>query len=241
MNERPIKKLCIMNSSTNFIFSKDSLDNYEKSNPQILIIINSSFSFSHYFLNKLFEGNTKTNVNKIITSDSVVVRYINVMVRHFADLFPNCKTIQVNSFENNFESIFEIIDSIKCVTNIEFNITDSVVESNEFYKYKNFFDILCAKNFHNIKSICIRNKITNHPKFRNIFNVLDVKNKINYATNIRYEELKKNNKHSHNFELFELFELLCKFPNQTNITNIRYIDCVGNVIVNENLLCLINK
>ena len=95
-----------------FVLTTSNIINYIYSNPDELIIINSSFNYSQSFFQSIIDGGIKSNVKKIITSDSVVVKYLANIDKRFTSLFPNCKSIQINSLENNFILISRIIDDL---------------------------------------------------------------------------------------------------------------------------------
>ena len=143
-----------------FILNNDNLDNYNLVDPNELIIIYSSNYYSEIFLHSIINGGTKFNVRKIITSDSVIVKYLQRINSSFQKLFPNCKTIQINSFQNNFLLISRIIDNTQIIQNIEYILNDYIFINYSGFKYNFFTESLFTGGLSNIKYIKIINNIT---------------------------------------------------------------------------------
>ncbi len=238
----PNKKPCLKHTDEYFILSMDSVQLYTDSDPIILILINSNYGFSKYFLDKIIDGGVKNNLTKIITSDSVVLRYIYQLIDIFPKIFPNCNCIQINSFENNFNRIFEFIDSIGSVKNIEFKINDYAINFNfsSVNNYSHLFELLSATNFSNIKSIKIINELSEPNILDRIFNIDFIKNLISIRNDLKYNEIKKyffSNPHE---DLNWTLALLNKIHIYTNTINVKYIGKNGVMLLDENLLNIKN-
>jgi hypothetical protein len=143
-----------------FILNNYNMSNYYLSNPDILIIVNTSSIFSQEFLLSIINGGKKLNITKIITSDSVITRYISYINNMFKNLFPNCKTIRINSTNNDFSNISYIIDDIEIIQNIEYVLDDYVFFNNSIFKYDTFTKTFFTGNLLNIKNVKIINNIS---------------------------------------------------------------------------------
>lgn len=161
----------------------------------------------------------------------------------FETLFPNCQTIQINSFEHDYSCIFNIIDRLRIIEKIEYNIGNNGSDEIYFsYKYKNFFDSLLSKNLYSIKIITINNKLSEHKDFANLFDVKKIKSQINFINNQKYAKLKdasemRNAYFSDKNPIFFALELE-ESPYKINAIKFNLIDASGNVLLNENLINL---
>jgi hypothetical protein len=225
--ENPNKKRKI-NTSV-FILNRDSLDDYYLINPDELIIIYSSNKYSHQFMETIIKAGTKANIQKIITSDSVIIKYIKYIENIFENLFPNCKTIKINSLENDFNLISRIIDDIKIIKNIEYTINDYIYYNDSSYKYKFFTNSFLTGNLVNIKYIKIINNINIEPTctiekkiINNIidFDLIEKNNKLQLDTIIKYNISSK----SINYIYFEYIDKQKNIYYNTRIINIIDID-----------------
>ena len=172
-----------------FILNINNHENFINSNPINLIIINTSYNYSKKFLSMIFCSGIKSNVKKIITTDSIIKKYF-FNENDFKKIFPNCNTIQVNSFDNNFFNIPLIIDNLEIIEKIEYNLDDNIFVNNIFTKYYYFFESILTSYLANIKYLVIKNK-TNINDFNNFIiktiqrtNIISKKyNKPNYIYN----------------------------------------------------------
>lgn len=142
-----------------FVLNASNIFNYKYSNPNELIIIDSSFNYSKELLQSIIDGGVKPNVKKIITSDSVIVKYFTDIEKTFQILFPNCLTIQINSFSNEYVIISRIIDDLTIVENIEYILNNYVFIHNSTFKYKYFYELFFTNSLANIKNVKITNDI----------------------------------------------------------------------------------
>lgn len=142
-----------------FVLTTSNTTNYKYSNPDELIIVNSLFNYSQSFFESIIDGGIKSNVKKIITSDSVVVRYLANIEKRFSSLFPNCKSIQINSLDNEFVLISRIIDDLRIVENVEYKLNDYIFLYNSILKYKYFYETFFTCSLANIKYVKITNDI----------------------------------------------------------------------------------
>lgn len=172
-----------------FILNINNHENFINSNPINLIIINTSYNYSKIFLSIIFCSGIKSNVKKIMTTDSIIKKYF-FNENDFKKIFPNCNTIQVNSFDNNFFNIPLIIDNLEIVEKIEYNLDDNIFVNDIFNKYYYFFESILTSYLSNIKCLVIKNK-TNINDFNNFIiktiqrtNIISKKyNKPNYIYN----------------------------------------------------------
>lgn len=155
------KKRKIFNYVDVFVLNKYNQLEYKYVNPNELIIINTSNNYSNDFFELLVNSGIKTYVKKIITSDSVVVKYIKEISKTFKNIFPNCKTIQINALENDFVQISRIIDDLEIIKNVEYRLNNYVCLHNSLLKYKYFFDYFFTGSLSNIKYVEIFNDISN--------------------------------------------------------------------------------
>lgn len=163
LNQNKKRRLCNDNNTNSddiFVLNMNNLDNYKLSNPNELIIINSSTEYSEIFYSTIINGGIKSNIKKIITLDLVITKYIKYMEQQFILLFPNCFTIQVNSFSNEFYLISQIIDNFKIIKNIEYILNDYIFLNNSIYRYNFFTKSIFTGSLSNILSIKIINNIT---------------------------------------------------------------------------------
>lgn len=212
-----------------FILNSSTTNNYINSNPDELIIIYSSYEYSHSFIRSIIDGGIKPNVKKIITSDSVIVKYLIIIEKLFSQLFPNCKTIQINSFSNDFILISHIIENLLIVENIEYKLNDYILIHNSITKYNNFFHSFFTGNLSNIKNVKIINDID-----ENKTKCYVEKNEI---INIISQNIieKKNNSQ---------FDYIRKFNiNKSRINNIyfEYIDNKRKIYFSKYIINIINK
>ncbi len=224
-NENPNKIRKIENSV--FILNMNNLNNYFQANPDELIIVYSSQEYSHQFMLTIINAGTKSNVKKIITSDSVIMKYIKYIENTFGTFFPNCITIQINALENDFNLITRILDDIGIIKNIEYVLNDCIFYSNSSYKYKFFTQSLLTGNLLNIKYIKIINNILTEPTCsiakKIINNIID------------FEFIEKNNKLQS--------DTIIKYdinPKHINYIYFEYIDKKNNKFFNANLVNIIN-
>jgi hypothetical protein len=180
------KKIRLYDNVDIFILNMNNLDNYKLIDPNELIIINSSNEYSNIFYQTIVEGGTKTNVKKIITSDSIISEYIKYIEQEFQFLFPNCDTIQISSYTNNFMLISRIIDDLNIIKNIEYILNDYVFFKNSIFNYIYFTKSFFTGSLSNISFIKIINNITKETKcsiekkiLENIidFNIIEEMNK----------------------------------------------------------------
>lgn len=207
-----------------FVLTTSNRINYIYSNPDELIIVNSSFNYSQSFFQSIIDGGIKLNVKKIITSDSVVVKYLANIEKMFPLLFPNCKSIQINSLENDFILISRIIDDLVIVENVEYKLNDYILICNSIHKYKYFYVSFFTGSLENIKYVKITNDIDENKtncvikknQITNIItpNIIDEKNKL------QFESIKKYN------------------IDKSNIKNLyfQYIDNKRNIFFSKNII-----
>lgn len=172
----------------------NNLLNYKLVNPNELIIINSSNEYSNIFYQTIVEGGKKTNVKKIITSDSVITEYIKYIEPNFELLFPNCKTIQINSYSNNFSLISRIIDDLKIIKKIEYVLNDNIFIKNSIFNYIYFTKSFFTGGLSNISFVKIINNITKETECsvekKIISSIIDL-NYIEEINKLQYENIKK--------------------------------------------------
>jgi hypothetical protein len=212
-----------------FILNSSTTNNYINSNPDELILIYSSYEYSHSFIRSIINGGIKPNVKKIITSDSVIVKYLIEIKKIFSQLFPNCKTIQINSFSNDFILISHIIENLMIVENIEYKLNDYILIHNSITKYNNFFHSFFTGNLSNIKNVKIINDID-----ENKTNCCIEKNQI--INIISQNMIDKNN--NSQFDYIRKFNI-----NKSHINNVyfEYIDNKRNIYFSKYIVNIINK
>ena len=245
MDSNPNKKICMIKSTDIFILNKNSVSEFANINPIELIIINTDFCYSSDFfnyLNNIFPD-SKSNTKKIITSDSVVVKYFNYLDKKFNQIFPNCNTIVINTFENNFTSISKILDDLE-IKNVEYNLDYHTLMNNSIYNYKYFFDNFFNGSISNIENIIIRNRI-NCEDYNyqfdsidiNIINTIITKDKINQQNNnqinniIKLDISDKCYIDKHNLSTENNFN-----PKYINLLNIKYIDDKNNIVILDKII-----
>lgn len=215
-----------------FVLTTSNAKNYIYSNPDELIIVNSSFNYHHPFLQSIIDGGIKSNVKKITTSDSVVVKYLANIEKKFSLLFPNCKTIQINSFENEFVLISRIIDDLVIVENIEYKLNDYILLHNSIVKYKYFYESFFTYSLANIKYVKITNDIdenkTNCVIEKNQITNIIKPNRIDKKNKLQIESINEHNidKSCINNLYFEYIDNKRNVFFSKNIINIVYIDFI---------------
>jgi hypothetical protein len=218
----PNKKRRLYDDFNIFILNMNNLDSYKLVDPDELIIINTSYEYSNIFYQTIFEGGTKINVKKIITSDSVITKYIKYIEQKFELIFPNCDTIQINSYNNNFLLISKIIDDLRIIKNIEYVLNDYIFFSNSISKYIYFTKSFFTCSLSNILFIKIINNITNETKCciekKIIENIIDF-NQIEEINKSQLDNIKK-----------------YKIDNSCiNNILIEYIDKKNNIFIKKNV------
>ena len=239
------KKNCRIKSTDVFVLNKNSLCEFVNINPIELIIINTDFLYSNDFfqcLNNIIPDN-KYNTRKIITSDLVIVTYFKFLNKKLNQIFPNCDTIVINSFENKFISISNILDDL-AVKNIEYNLDNYTLMSNSIYNYKYFFDSFFTDSISNIENITIRNKINcEHSDYQintiseNIINTIITKDKINQKNNNQINNIIKWGISDKCFvgKNYLFGEYIFNFKH-INILNIKYIDIKNNILISDKII-----
>jgi hypothetical protein len=189
--EHKNKKIKILDEIDVFILNLETIEKYKYVNPTELIIISTSYNYSSEIYSGILKGGIKTNVIKIITSDSVLVKYLSCLENEFKTFFPNCDKIQINSFENNFMKIIKIIDDFETIIYLEYNLDDNIIINNCIKNYNFFSDFILTGNISNIKHIKIKNNITLkiecHVYKKIIFNLINnekIKKKNDYTQDI---------------------------------------------------------
>lgn len=216
-----------------FVLNASNIFNYINSNPDELIIIETSFNYSKILFQSIIDGGTKQNVKKIITSDLVIIKYFDSIEKMFSTLFPNCRTMLINSFSNDYFIISRVIDDLKIVKNIEYKFNDYVFIRNSLIKYKYFYESFFTGSLANIKYVKIINDIDDNKtncviekkQITNIIipNIIDKKNQ----TQIDYIK-KYNIPQSHLNNLY--FEYV---DNKRNVYFSKYIVNVVNIDIIE--------
>lgn len=153
------KKRKIEKYSNIFVLNTNNIDKYLETDPDELIIINSSNDYSNSFNQIIWNGGIKIQVKKIITSDSIITKYFNMGFYEFSQIFPNCTSIQINSLDNNYRTIPTIINNFKIIKNLEYVLDDNVYINNAISNYKNFFETFFSQELKNIEHVKIINKI----------------------------------------------------------------------------------
>lgn len=227
INYHKIKKKRI--EVNTFVLNASNIFNYKYSNPDELIIIDTSFNYSKVLIQSIIDGGAKHNIKKIITTDSVIVKYFMSIEKTFSTLFPNCETIQVNSFSNDYVLISRVIDDLIIVVNVEYKLNNYVFIHNSATKYKYFYESFFTGSLANIKYVKITNDIdyskTNCAIEKNIItniiipNVIDIKNE----TQVEYIKKYNINKSYINNLYFEYVD------NKRNMYFSKYIINVANI------------
>lgn len=212
-----------------FVLNDTNIFNYSYSNPDELIIIDTSFNYSEILLQSIIDGGSKPNIKKITTSDSVIVKYFICIEKMFSTLYPNCKTIQINSFSNDYFIISRVIDELMVVENVEYKLNDYVFINNSTLKYKYFHESFFTGSLANIKYVKIINDI-NDSKInciieKNIITNIIVPCTIDKKNEIQLDYIKKYNvEKSHINKLY--FEYV---DNKRNVYFSKYIINVANI------------
>ena len=229
------------NENDIFILNMNNLENYKSVDPNELIIINSSNEYSSLFYKTIFEGGRKFNVKKIITSDLVITEYIKYIEQKFEFLFPNCDTIKINSYTNNFSLISRIIDDLRIIKNVEYLLNDCVFLTNSISKYIYFTKLFFTGSLSNISFIKIINNITIETNctvekriIRNIINFNQI-DEINKSQLNDIKKYKLDNSYINNI-LFEYIDKKNNLHIKKIIHNIIDIDIDNNFTVNEIML-----
>lgn len=231
------KKICRTKSVDIFILNKNSIDEFEQINPTELIIINTDYIYSSNFFSSINNINpiTKSNTKKIITSDIIIDTYFNYLDKKIYQLFPNCTTIIVNSFQNNFFNISKILDDLE-FKNVEYILDSHVFLNDSIYRYKYFFESFFYGTISNIKNVIIRNNIDyNENKVDTV-----IKNIIKtFITNDKI--MKMNTSQINNIIRWNLFDKCIldkkKFnPKYINLMNIKYIDKNNNILIVDSII-----
>lgn len=225
-NPNKRRRLCDDDNDV-FILNTNNLHNYKFVNPKELIIINTSNEYSNIFYQNIVEGGIKTNVKKIITSDYVVTEYIKYIEQKFELMFPNCETIQINSYVNNFLLISRIIDDLRIIKNIEYVFNDYIFLKKSISKYIYFTKSFFTGGLSNITFIKIINNITKETKCsienRIVDNIIDFK-QIEEINNSLLNDMKK-----------------YKLDNsQINNILLEYIDKKKNISIKKNIYNIID-
>jgi hypothetical protein len=212
-----------------FVLNASNIFDYKYSNPDEFIIIDLSFDYSKVLLETIINGGTKHNIKKIITSDSVIVKYFMGIEKTFSTLFPNCCTIQINSFSNDYITISRVIDDLIMVVNVEYKLNDYVFVHNSATKYQYFFESFFTGSLANIKCVKIFNDIddskTNCLIEKNVITNIIVPSIIDKKNSTQFEYIKKYNidKSYINNIHFEYVD------NRRNIYFSKYIINVANI------------
>lgn len=212
-----------------FVLNTSNIFNYTKSNPDELIIIDTSFNYSKSLLQTIIDGGTKQNVKKITTSDSVIVKYFTCIEKMFQILFPNCKTMHINSFSNNYFIISRVIDDLMVVENVEYRLNNYVFIYNSTPKYKFFYESFFTGSLANIKNVKIINDIDDSKTScvieKNIIANIIVPSIIDKKNSIQLDYIKKYNvDKSHINNIY--FEYV---DNKRNVYFSKYIINVANI------------
>lgn len=217
------KKRKINQNQNEFVLNNINCQYYKFINPEELIIIDSPNNYLYDLLKTIIDGGTKLNIKKIITSDSVIIKYFGHIGEQFKILFPNCSCLQINSLENNFVSISQIIDKLTIIRTIEYIFNDFIFFSNSIIKYKYFTEAFFTCYLSNIKHIKIINKITFTPICRVENNII--------TSIINWNLIEKKNQ----LTLNEIKNLNFK---STSINSIflEYFDSKNNIYINTNVI-----
>lgn len=241
------KKICRIKSTDIFILNKNSLSEFANINPEELIIINTDFLYSYEFfqcLNNILPDN-KCNTRKIITSDLVIVKYFKYLNKKLNQIFPNCDTIVINTFENNFVSISNILDDLS-VKNVEYNLDNYTLMSNSIYKYQYFFEHFFNDSISNIENITIRNKINcEYNNYQtstiseNIIRTIITKDKINQKNINQINNIIKWGVCDECFVGKNYLFGECIFNSKhINLLNIKYIDIKNNILISDKIIII---
>lgn len=233
----PNKKICKAKNVDVFILNKNSICDFDKINPIELIIVNTDYSYSPDFFSSINDINphTKSNTEKIITSDIIIIMYFNYLDKKIYQLFPNCTTIVINTFQNNFLNISKILDDLE-IKNVEYVLDSHVFFNDSIYHYENFFESFFIGTISNIKNVTIKNKINYDKKSQNtmVENILQ--------TFITEDKINKNNiQQINNIVGWKLIDK-CMLDKQTfnskyiNLMNIEYVDKNNNVLISNKII-----
>lgn len=234
----PNKKICMTKSVDIFILNKNSINEFEQINPVELLIINTDFFYSpefFYSINNINPDN-KSNTKKIITSDIIITTYFNYLDKKIYQLFPNCTSITISSFQNNFSNISKILDDLE-IKNVEYILDSNVFLNNSIYYYQYFFESFFNGKISNIKNVIIKNEIISDEAnnqdtvIENILKKLITKEKIS----------KKNSTQMNNIIEWDLKDK-CMLDNKTfnpkyiNLISIKYINKNNNSIIIDKII-----
>lgn len=212
-----------------FVLNTSNMFDYKYSNPDELIIIDTSFNYSKVLLETIINGGTKSNITKIITSDTVIVKYFACIEKTFSRLFPNCFTIQINSFSNDYLMISRVIDDLTIVVNVEYKLNDYVFVHNSATKYKYFYESFFTGSLANIKYVKITNDIddskTNCVIEKNIITNIIIPSIIDKKNSTQFEYIKK-----YNVDKLYINNIHFEYvDNKRNIYFSKYIINVANI------------
>lgn len=241
----PNKKICKTKTVDTFILNKNSIEEFEQINPITLIIIYTNFIFDNIFFNCINNLNphNKTNTIKIITSDLVISKYFYYLDKKINELFFNFKTLVINSFDNSFLLVSDILDDLE-IMNVEYNLDYNIHLTNSIYLYDHFFDKFFHSTYKYLKNITIKNNICN-----DLTNLDTVEIKI-INNLITMDKIKNKNKKVFNFiknwepinkyfiyydNSFDFYYQIYNL-NNINLLNLKYIDMKNNIVIQCALL-----
>jgi hypothetical protein len=217
------KKIKILDEIDIFIFSSETIEKYKYINPTELIIIYTSYDYSPEIYSGIYKGGIKTNVKKIITTDSVLVNYLSFLDNEFKTFFPNCNIIQINSFESYFLTIIKILDDFETIKYLEYNLDDNIIIRNCIKNYNLFSDFILTGKISNIKHIKIKNNITHKIECL-------IENKIIFNL-ISYEKIKKKNDYTQ--DIIVKNNIDNKYVNEIYL---EYIDIKNSIFIKDYIL-----
>lgn len=239
----PNKKICKTKNADVFILNKNSIGEFDKINPVELIIINTDYFYSPDFFLSINNINphTKSNTKKIITSDIIVTIYFNYLDKKIYQLFPNCTTIVINTFQNNFSNISKIIDDLE-IKNVEYVLDSHVFLNNSIYNYGNFFESFFNGTIANIKNVTIKNQIDYDKKINKQDIMFDTVIENIIKTFVTADKINKNNiRQINNIINWDLIDK-CMLDKQTfnpkyiNLINIEYVDENNNILIADKII-----
>ncbi len=207
-----------------FVLNMNSMHEYKFYDPDELIIIYTSYNYSSTFYQSIIDGGIKKNVKKIITSDAIMTKYIKYIEKNFSLLFPNCMNIKINSFDNDFMLIFGIIDDLKIIKYVEYELNDHVFSNNSIMKYVHFINSIILYNLSNIKYIKIIN---------NIKKITDCTIETKILANLLNFNLLKNKNNNQN-------DVIKKYGIVDENINFIYLEYIHNKKITQNIIININ-